>query len=146
MPVLAVDVFATIMFGGVAALILALMAIGHFYPGTGAEQLGWGPTRSPELEAQNDVDDLQQMFDAANERRRRKGLRELALADVEQSTRDFQREQAARSAAYAEQRAGAGGDADEEIAQMLERVNARRERRGQLTLTREQYEASLRDA
>ena len=143
MPVLAVDVFATIMFGGVAALILALMAIGHFYPGTGAEQLGWGPTRSPELEVQNDVDDLQQMFDAANARRRRKGLRELALADVEQSTRDFQREQAQRSAAYAAQRAG-DADADEEIAQMLERVNARRGRRGQPPLTRAEYEASLR--
>ena len=138
MPVLAVDVFAT--------MILALMAIGHFYPGTGAEQLGWGPTRSPELEVQNDVDDLQQMFDAANARRRRKGLRELALADVEQSTREFQREQAQRSAAYAAQRAGAGGDADadEEIAQMLERVNARRGRRGQPPLSRAEYEASLR--
>lgn len=135
MPILAADVFAIIMFGGVGALIIVLLLLGRFYPGSGADQLDWRPTRSAEQEVQNDIDDLQQMFDAANERRRRKGRPELALADVEQSTRDFQREQAERSSAY---------EAGEEIEQMLERVNARRQRKGQPTLTREEYEASLK--
>ncbi len=138
--ILAVDVFAAIMLTIVVGLIIVFLLLGAFYPGTGAEQIGWRPTRSAEVEVQNDIDDLEQMFDAANARRRRKGLPDLHLADVEQSTRDFQREQLARSASY-----GAGPDsaADEEIAQMLERVNARRARKGLQPFTREQYEASL---
>ena len=44
---------------------------GVFYPGSGAEVLDWNPTRSPELEAQNEIDDLEQMREAANRRRRR---------------------------------------------------------------------------
>ena len=135
MVILAADAFAIIAFGGVGAVIVALLAIGHFYPGTGAEQLHWRPTRSPELEAQNEIDDLQEMFDAANERRRRRGLPELTLGSVERSTRDFQREQLRRASS---------SEADAEIAQMLEAKNARRARRGLDPLTREQYEASLR--
>lgn len=134
-PILAADIFAIIAFGTVAGVIIVLLLIGQFYPGTGAEQLDWRPTRSPELEAQNEVDDLQQMFDAANEKRRARGKAELTLGGVEQSARDFQREQVQRAGAY---------QADEEVAQMLDAKNARRARKGLEPLTREQYEASLR--
>ena len=55
---------------GVAVLFL----IEHFYTGNNAELLDWRPTRSPELEAQNEVDDVQQMLEAQNEMRRRRGV------------------------------------------------------------------------
>lgn len=135
MPVFAVEVFTLIVTVGVLGLLVVFLLLGAFYPGSGAEQLQWRPTRSPELEVQNDIDDLQQMFDAANERRRKRGRPELTLADVEQTTNDFKREQLARAETYL---------ADDEVEQMLEAKNARRARKGQAPLTREQYEASLR--
>ena len=51
-----------------------LFLIEHFYTGNNAELLDWRPTRSPEVEVQNEVDDVQQMLDAQNEMRRRRGL------------------------------------------------------------------------
>ena len=47
--------------------------IDHYYTGNNAELLDWKPTRSPELEAQNEIDDVQQMLEAQNEMRRRRG-------------------------------------------------------------------------
>lgn len=71
-----------IMLGGLVVLVAALFAIGKFYPGSGAKQLDWRPTRSPELEAQNDIDDFSQMLDAMNAYRRRHGKPELTEDDV----------------------------------------------------------------
>ena len=44
------DPFAAIMLGGVLLLLVALLLLGRFYPGSGARQLDWRPTRSPELD------------------------------------------------------------------------------------------------
>ena len=71
------DPFAVIVFGGLAGLVLALVLLGRLAPGSGADQVDWRPTRSPELEASNEVDDLEQMLEAANRRRRRRGEAEL---------------------------------------------------------------------
>ena len=57
-------------------LIAVFLLIGFFYPGSGADVLDWKPTRSPELEAENEVDDVAQMIAAQNEMRRRRGARE----------------------------------------------------------------------
>ena len=65
------------MFGGVALLLVALLLLGRFYPGSGAQQLDWRPTRSPELEVQNEIDDMDQMREAVNRRRRARGEAEL---------------------------------------------------------------------
>jgi hypothetical protein len=51
-----------------------LFMIEHFYTGNNAELLDWKPTRSPELEVENEVDDVQQMLAAQNEMRRRRGV------------------------------------------------------------------------
>lgn len=68
----------TIVMLAIAGLfVLAILLLGRFYPGSGAEQLDWRPTRSPELEAANEVDDLDQMREAVNRRRRRRGQPEL---------------------------------------------------------------------
>jgi hypothetical protein len=63
--------------GTVAMVLLGvgvLFLIDHFYTGNNAELLDWKPTRSPEAEVQNEVDDVQQMLEAQNEMRRRRGL------------------------------------------------------------------------
>jgi hypothetical protein len=72
-----VDPFAAIMLGGVLLLLLALLLLGRFYPGSGAKQLDWRPTRSPEVELQNEIDDMDQMREAVNRRRRARGEAEL---------------------------------------------------------------------
>jgi hypothetical protein len=79
-------VFLTI---GMLVLIVGVLAlIGHFYQGSSADLVDWKPTRSPEVEAQNEIDDVQQMLEAQNEMRRRRGAPEVeedALrAEVEQ--------------------------------------------------------------
>jgi hypothetical protein len=72
-----VDPFVVVIVGGVAVLALALLALGYLYPGSGAEQLDWRPTRPPEVEAANELDDADQMREALNRRRRARGEPEL---------------------------------------------------------------------
>lgn len=62
--------------GMVAVIVGVLFLIDHFYAGSNAELLDWKPTRSPEVEAQNEIDDVQQMLEAQNEMRRRRGVPE----------------------------------------------------------------------
>jgi len=65
--------------GTVAMVLLmvgVLFLIEHFYTGNNAELLDWKPTRSPEVEAQNEIDDVQQMLEAQNAMRRRRGAAE----------------------------------------------------------------------
>jgi hypothetical protein len=57
------------------ALIVALVA--HMSQRRDVDLLDWRPTRSPELEAQNEIDDVRQMVEAQNEMRRRRGLPDL---------------------------------------------------------------------
>jgi hypothetical protein len=73
-----VDLFVLVMVGLGAAFLLAILALGRFYPGSGAEQLDWRPTRSVELQVQNEIDDLEQMVEAVNARRRARGQAELS--------------------------------------------------------------------
>jgi hypothetical protein len=66
----------------VAFLIGVLVVVGHFYPGSSADLVDWYPTRSPEVEAQNELDDIQQMIDAQNEMRRRRGVPEMTEEEL----------------------------------------------------------------
>jgi hypothetical protein len=77
-----VDPFAVIMLGGVAALVIALLLLGRFYPGSGADQLDWRPTRSADLEVANEIDDLDQMREAVNRKRRARGQPDLTDEDL----------------------------------------------------------------
>jgi hypothetical protein len=71
---------------GTVAIVLfivgVLAVVSHFYPGTDAELVDWFPTRSPEVEAQNEIDDVRQMVEAQNEMRRRRGAPELDEGDL----------------------------------------------------------------
>lgn len=60
-----------------AVIVGILLVVGHFYPGSDADLVDWRPTRSPEVEAQNELDDIRQMIEAQNEMRRRRGAPEL---------------------------------------------------------------------
>jgi hypothetical protein len=58
-------------------LVGVLVVVGHFYRGSSADLVDWRPTRSPEVEVQNEIDDVRQMVEAQNEMRRRRGAPEL---------------------------------------------------------------------
>jgi len=67
-------------------LVLALIVAGlvrSFQDHSVAELLDWKPARSPEVEAQNEVDDVRQMIEAQNEYRRKRGAEEITEADVQ---------------------------------------------------------------
>lgn len=62
-------------------LVLALLA-GHFYRGGPEELLDWRPTRSPELEAELALSDVEQMLAAQNRYRRMRGAPERSLEEA----------------------------------------------------------------
>jgi hypothetical protein len=110
-----------VMIGVFAFLIVFIILLGIFYPGTGAEQLKWRPTRSSETEAENEIDDLAQMFEATNAKRRARGEPELDERQIQARLRedDQLRDRL---------RAGDGG-VDEEARQLEAAREFRRERR-----------------
>ena len=68
--------------GLLAFMVGVLLVVGHFYPGSSASLVDWVPTRSPEVEAQNEIDDVRQMLEAQNEMRRRRGVPEMTEEDL----------------------------------------------------------------
>jgi len=125
-----------IIIGLVLVVLLAVILLGIFYPGSGAEQLDWTPTRSPELEAQNEIDDLDQMQAAINAKRRARGAPEISEREVRDQLDRDRREQAEMLDREM---------ADAEIDELLAMKNRRRRARGEPEITREEYERSLAD-
>lgn len=106
------DAFSLIVAGGLGLLVVVFLLIGFFYPGSGADVLDWKPTRSPELEAENEVDDVAQMIAAQNEMRRRRGAPERSEEDVQETVRQDKAEFDERAAAYAAERRASGRPMD----------------------------------
>lgn len=77
--------------GVVLFMVGVLLLVGHFYPGSSADLVDWKPTRSPEVEAQNEIDDIRQMLEAQNEMRRRRGAPELSEAELKQQVAEEER-------------------------------------------------------
>jgi hypothetical protein len=75
----------------IAFMVGVLVLVGHFYPGTSADLVDWKPTRSPAVEAQNEIDDVRQMMEAQNEMRRRRGAPEMTEADLQASVAEDER-------------------------------------------------------
>src|SRR5688500_14531736 len=71
-----------------------------------ADLLDWKPTRSPEVEAQNEIDDVQQMIDAQNELRRKRGAEEITEDDVQRQAREDQAIRARGRGPFAQDRGG----------------------------------------
>ena len=77
-----VDEFAVFVLFGFVFALAVFLALGRWYPGSGAEQVDWRPTRSPEVEAELELDDVDQMLEAQNARRRASGRAERTEADI----------------------------------------------------------------
>jgi hypothetical protein len=80
-----VDTFPLIVLGGIGVVVALLVLIARFYPGSGADLLDWRPTRSYETQVELEMEDVQQMIEAQNEYRRRRGERELTEDEVRES-------------------------------------------------------------
>jgi hypothetical protein len=91
--------FMLITLGMIGLIVLVLVLLARAYPGSGADLVDWKPTRSHELEAQLEVDDVQQMIAAQNEYRRRRGAPDLTEEDADRMAREDEavRERARRS-------------------------------------------------
>jgi hypothetical protein len=129
-----VDPFALIMLAIVGGLLAALVLLGLFHPRSGAQTLDWKPTRSVEAEVQNEIDDLDQMLEAANARRRRRGAPELTEQGVRASIGRERAEAAKRREDHL---------ADLEVVQMLEVKNERRRAKGLPEVTAEEFRAGV---
>lgn len=69
--------FVLITLGMLAVVVGIFLLLGHLYSGNDSDLVDWQPTRSPEVEAQNELDDVRQMVDAQNVIRRRRGAPEV---------------------------------------------------------------------
>jgi uncharacterized protein YkwD len=128
------ELFALVMVGIFVAMIIFVVLLGIFYPGSGAEQLDWRPTRTPEQDAANEVDDVQQMLDATNERRIKRGLEPLTEEGVTQQVHAEKRALAAMREQHT---------LSLELEQVLEARNARRRKRGLPEMTLDELRESL---
>jgi hypothetical protein len=77
--------------GLIAFMIAVLVLVGRFYPGSNADLIDWKPTRSPEVEAENEIDDIRQMMEAQNELRRRRGAPEMTEAELQEKVAEDER-------------------------------------------------------
>lgn len=90
-------------------MVLIFLAIGKWYPGSGAEQIDWKPTRSIEDEVQLELDDVDQMLEAQNERRRASGRAELTEDGIRTEVQEDERWRKEQSERYEDER-GSDGD------------------------------------
>jgi hypothetical protein len=75
-----VDLFPLIVLVGILVAVGLLVLLAQLYPGTGADLLDWHPTRSYETEVELEMQDVEQMIEARNEYRRKRGEREVSEA------------------------------------------------------------------
>ena len=127
-------VFVWVMVGIFGFLLLMVLLLGLFYPGSGAAQLDWKPTRSPEVEAENEIDDIAQMLEATNARRRKRGEPELTESGLNSQVHEELRMQAEMRDKHL---------LETEMKQLLEARNARRRKRGLPEMTLDELKSSL---
>lgn len=99
-----IDEFGLFIFGALVVVVLIFLAIGKWYPGSGAEQIDWKPTRSIEDEVQLEMDDMDQMLEAQNERRRASGRAELTEEGIRAEVADEERMRKQESERYEAER------------------------------------------
>ena len=92
------DDFTYIILGGVGVLVITLVALGKWYPGSGADVVDWKPTRSLETEVELELEDIGQMLEAQNERRRRRGEPDRSEADIQREVAEHLADQERRAA------------------------------------------------
>jgi preprotein translocase subunit SecG len=82
-----VDVFTVVSAVIVFAFLATTILLGVFSKRSALDILDWKPTRSPQVEAENEIDDVAQMIEAQNEIRRRRGKPDRTLEDIESEWR-----------------------------------------------------------
>jgi hypothetical protein len=95
-----IDPFTVIFGGTLLFFIVFVLLLGMFSSRSAIDILDWKPTRSPEVEAQNDIDDVAQMIEAQNQIRRRRGLPDRDEAEIEASVRRHREELAEQARRY----------------------------------------------
>jgi hypothetical protein len=122
--------FSVIVLVGFLVVIAFVVMLGKANERAPLDQFGLrSPREITETREALDVEDLQQMLDAHNERRRRRGEPEVTVEQLERQVVDHRREQAQRREELL---------ADRELDQLLEATNARRRERGLPERTREE--------
>jgi hypothetical protein len=102
--------FIALTLGLLVLLFVIMFVLARAFEGHSvADLIDWKPTRSPEVEAQNEVDDVQQMIDAQNALRRKRGAKEITEADVQRQAREDQAVRARGRGPFAQD----GGNDDE---------------------------------
>lgn len=71
------DSFPIIVVGGLLIFVGLLVLLARLYPGSGADLLDWGSTRSYEHEIELEMQDVEQMIEAQNAYRRKRGEPEI---------------------------------------------------------------------
>jgi hypothetical protein len=89
------DAFTVIFGGTLAFFVILVLLLGLFSKRSARDILDWQPTRSPEAEAQNELDDVAQMIEAQNELKRRRGAPEISEEEIQARVRE-EREQMRR--------------------------------------------------
>jgi hypothetical protein len=124
-----VDPFAVIILGGLAALAIWIIVLAKF-SGRGLAQLDWkSPREVTESRDALEAEDLSQMLEAHNARRRRRGEAEVTVEDLEVKVMEEASDQNRLREKYL-----AGLELDE----LLEATNRRRRARGLPERTREE--------
>jgi hypothetical protein len=82
-----VDVFTVVCGGLLAFFVVTILLLGVFSKRSALDILDWKPTRSPEAEAENEIDDVAQMIAAQNELKRRRGAPEITEEEIEARVR-----------------------------------------------------------
>jgi hypothetical protein len=83
-----VDVFTVVFGGTLLFFVVFVLLLGIFSKRSARDYLDWKPTRSPEVEAQNEIDDVEQMIAAQNELRRKRGAPEITREEIEERWRE----------------------------------------------------------
>ncbi|MFZ0087886.1 MAG: hypothetical protein WAL63_00150 [Solirubrobacteraceae bacterium] len=123
------DPFAIVLLAVLAALLLWVWLLGRANETRGTQQFGLrSATQISEDREELEAEDLAQMLEAHNARRRRRGEADVTVGDLEQRVMQDVSDQRRRSAQYL---------ADHELDQLLEATNARRRAKGLPERTRE---------
>src|SRR3954466_12534385 len=123
------------MLGGIAGLVVALFLIGRYHPRSSADVLDWKPTRSVETEILLEHDDVDQMIEATNERRRPRGEPEITERQIREQVAADLRAGNERRSDYLDQ---------QDLEQMLAAKNERRRARGLPDISEAEYRARLK--
>ena len=92
--------FSWVMIGIFVAFLAGIVLLGVYSPRSGADVLDWRPTRPPDIESQNEADDIAQMLAASNALRRSRGVAERTEDEVADAVHADQRELDRRARDY----------------------------------------------